>query len=50
MQATSLNIIRDEHASLAAMLGVMSDMVAQGPGETRRGFFEVLRRMLFYID
>jgi len=50
MQATSLNIIRDEHASLAAMLGVMSDMVAQGPGETRRGFFEVLRSMLFYID
>ena len=50
MQATSLNIIRDEHASLAAMLGVMSEMVAQGPGESRRAFFEVLRTMLFYID
>ena len=50
MQATSLNIIRDEHASLAAMLGVMVDMVHQGPGESRRTFFDVLRAMLFYID
>ena len=50
MQATSLKIIRDEHASLAAMLGVMSTMVAQGPGDSRRAFFEVLRSMLFYID
>ena len=46
----SLHIIRDEHASLAAMLQSMCQMVAIGPEQGRRDFFDVLRAMLFYID
>jgi hemerythrin-like domain-containing protein len=46
----SLQIIRDEHASLAAMLQSMRLMIEWGPGEGRHTFFDVLRAMLFYID
>ena len=46
----SLQIIRDEHASLAAMLQSMRMMVERGPDEGRRNFFDVVRAMLFYID
>jgi hemerythrin-like domain-containing protein len=46
----SLQIIRDEHASLAAMLQSMRMLVARGPDEGRKNFFDVLRAMLFYID
>lgn len=46
----SLQIIRDEHASLAAMLQSMRMMVVLGPGEGRHTFFDVVRAMLFYID
>ena len=46
----ALQIVRDEHASLAAMLQSMRLMVANGPAENRHNFFEVLRAMLFYID
>jgi len=45
-----LHTIRDEHASLAAMLKSMRQMVAIGPEQGRRDFFDVLRAMLFYID
>lgn len=47
---TSLQIIRDEHSSLAAMLRSMHMMVERGPGDTPEPFFDVLRAMLFYID
>ena len=47
---TSLQIIRDEHSSLAAMLQSMRMMVARGPVDDARNFFDVLRAMLFYID
>lgn len=47
---TALQTIRDEHASLAAMLQSMQYMVQRGPQEDRRQFFDVLRAMLFYID
>ncbi|MBT9475390.1 MAG: hemerythrin domain-containing protein [Polaromonas sp.] len=47
---TSLQIIRDEHASLAAMLRSMTLMVDRGPGDNPQQFFDVLRAMLFYID
>jgi hemerythrin-like domain-containing protein len=47
---TSLQIIRDEHSSLAAMLRSMTMMVERGPGENPEQFFDVLRAMLFYID
>jgi len=49
-QARSLQIIRDEHASLAAMLQSMRMLVEKGPDEGRKTFFEVVRAMLFYID
>ena len=51
MQALSaLQIIRDEHASLAAMLQSMRFMVQMGPSDDAQKFFDVLRGMLFYID
>lgn len=50
MKHTSLQIIHDEHSSLAAMLRSMQTMVELGPGEHPRAFFEVVRAMLFYID
>ncbi len=46
----SLQTIRDEHASLAAMLQSMRMLVERGPDPSRRNFFDVLRAMLFYID
>ena len=46
----SLQIIRDEHASLAAMLQSMRMLVQRGPSESRKNFFDVVRAMLFYID
>ncbi len=48
--ARSLQIIRDEHASLAAMLQSMRMLVERGPDHSRTNFFDVVRAMLFYID
>ena len=50
MKKRSLYIIRDEHASLAAMLHAMTQLVERGPLEDAQMFFEVMRAMLFYID
>ena len=50
MKHTSLQIIRDEHSSLAAMLRSMLMMVERGPEDKPQQFFDVLRAMLFYID
>ena len=50
MKHTSLQTIRDEHASLAAMLRSMGMLIARGPGDSPQQFFDVLRAMLFYID
>jgi hemerythrin-like domain-containing protein len=50
MKHRSLEIIRDEHSSLAAMLQSMRMLVDRGPGQDARQFFDVLRAMLFYID
>jgi hemerythrin-like domain-containing protein len=50
MRHTSLEIIRDEHAALAAMLQSMRMLVDRGPGDDPRQFFDVLRAMLYYID
>ena len=47
---SALQTIRDEHASLAAMLQSMRLMVEKGPSNDHRQFFNVLRAMLFYID
>ena len=50
MKKRSLHIIRDEHASLAAMLRSMSQLLERGPEKDPRQFLEVMRAMLFYID
>jgi hemerythrin-like domain-containing protein len=50
MKHRSLEIIRDEHSSLAAMLQSMRMLVDKGPGKDPKNFFDVLRAMLFYID
>ena len=50
MKRRSLHIIRDEHASLAAMLHSMTKLLERGPAEDAAQFFDVMRAMLFYID
>ncbi len=50
MQHTSLQTIRDEHASLGAMLRSMRALVQRGPQDHPQQYFDVLRAMLFYID
>jgi len=50
MRHTALDIIRDEHQALAAMLRSLSMLLAHARHEGRMPEFEVLRAMLFYID
>ena len=50
MQHESLRIIREEHASLSAMLRSLLALVQRGPADKPERFFEVVRAMLFYID
>ncbi len=54
MRHEALRVIRDEHATLAAMLQSLTQMLKRGPdpdGKDRRDlYFDVLRAMLFYID
>jgi hemerythrin-like domain-containing protein len=47
---TSIRIIREEHASLGAMLASIRLMIEHGPKDEPEVFFDVLRAMLFYID
>ena len=50
MPHATLQIIRDEHAALAAVLRSLTMMIDRGPGDEPERFFDVLRAMLFYID
>lgn len=50
MPHATLQIIRAEHASLAAMLRSLLMMIERGPADEPERFFDVLRAMLFYID
>ena len=50
MTHRSLQIIRDEHLSMAAMLRSMRLLVERGLEDDPKGFFDVLRAMLFYIS
>ena len=50
MTHLSIQIIRDEHVTLAAMVRSLSLMVERGPGNEPENFFDVLRAILFYID
>lgn len=43
-------VIRDEHAAVAAVLRSIGPMLEKGPGDEPERFFDVLRAMLFYID
>ncbi len=46
----SIQIIHDEHTTLAAMLRSFGMMVARGLGNDPKESFAVMRAMLFYID
>ncbi len=54
MQHEALRVIREEHATLAAMLQSLMQMVRRGPQADGKDdaelYFDVLRAMLFYID
>lgn len=50
MPSISLRTIREEHASLSAVLHSLRLMLDQGPGDEPAAFFDVMRAMLFYID
>ena len=50
MTQSSLQVIRDEHAALAAMLRSLTLMLDRGPMDEPERFFDLLRAMLFYID
>jgi hemerythrin-like domain-containing protein len=47
---SAIQIIRDEHAGVAAVLRSLRLMMAQGAGDEPERFFDVVRAMLFYID
>ena len=46
----ALNVIREEHQALAAMLRSMKMLLAQAHRERTSPPFDVLRAMLFYVD
>jgi hemerythrin-like domain-containing protein len=46
----SIQIIRDEHTTLAAMLRSFGMMVERGCDDAPESYFDVMRAMLFYID
>lgn len=50
MKHSSLQTIREEHSSLAAMLQSLRMMLKRGPGNDPQQYFDVLGAMLFYID
>ena len=50
MRHLALDVIRDEHQALAAMLRSMALLVAQAQREGHAPDFDVLRAMLFYVD
>jgi hemerythrin-like domain-containing protein len=50
MPHPTMQIIRDEHAALAAVLRSLQMMIARGPQDEPERFFDVVRAMLFYID
>jgi hemerythrin-like domain-containing protein len=50
MSRAALQIIRDEHAAVAAVLRSLLQMIQRTPDEQSERYFDVLRAMLFYID
>src|SRR6187551_1134918 len=50
MTHATLEVIRQEHSALAAMLRSMQMLLKMGPGDAPERFFDIVRAMLFYID
>jgi hemerythrin-like domain-containing protein len=50
MPRPALQVIRDEHSAVAAVLRSLLQMMERDPDEQPERFFDVLRAMLFYID
>jgi hemerythrin-like domain-containing protein len=50
MRTAALDVIRDEHQALAAMLRSLKMMLAQARREGHLPDFAVLRAMMFYVD
>jgi hemerythrin-like domain-containing protein len=50
MAHSSLQIIREEHSALAAMMRSLGAMIDRGPGDAPENYFDVMRATLFYID
>jgi hemerythrin-like domain-containing protein len=50
LRGHALQIVRNEHRSLTAVLRSLLQMLARGPEDAPERFFDVLRAMLFYID
>jgi len=48
--STAIQILRDEHSAMAAMLRSMGMLLDRGPQLEPVRFFEAVRAMLFYID
>jgi hemerythrin-like domain-containing protein len=50
MSRPALQIIRDEHAAVAAVLRSLLQMIERAPDDQSERYFDVMRAMLFYID
>ena len=50
MSRPALQIIRDEHAAVAAVLRSLLQMIERAPDDDPERFFDVMRAMLFYVD
>ena len=50
MVKPALQVIRDEHSAVSAVLRSLLQMLERDPDEQPERFFDVLRAMLFYID
>ncbi len=50
MARLALQIIREEHAAVSAVLQSLLMMLDRGPGDAPERYFDVMRAMLFYID
>lgn len=50
MTRPALQVIRDEHSAVSAVLRSLLQMMERDPDEQPERFFDVLRAMLFYID
>ena len=50
MNRPALQVIRDEHSAVAAVLRSLLQMMERDPDEEPERFFDVMRAMLFYID